>query len=218
MSIPQENTRSPGALPAILTALFCLGLGLNFMNAELLPLFNSAEIIIEEEVEIPYETERILDPSLSKGQIVLIQKGERGLVRQKYAVLLRRGAEFKRRLLEHQIIREAKKEVTALGTKNTIIQSSRSFSAPRKVYRLYTTAYTHTGNPTFTGVYPHIGTIAVDPAVIPLGSRLWVEGYGYGVAEDTGGLIHGNIIDLFMDSREECLAWGRKKVNVYLLQ
>jgi len=91
------------------------------------------------------------------------------------------------------------------------------FPKYRKVLEMEATAYTHTGNPTFTGVYPRVGTIAVDPKVIPLGSTLWIEGYGYGIAEDTGGLIKGNIIDLFMDTEEECFQWGRRKVTVYIL-
>ncbi|NLT95145.1 MAG: hypothetical protein GXW85_06355 [Clostridia bacterium] len=78
-------------------------------------------------------------------------------------------------------------------------------------------AYTHTGNRTATGVYPQVGTIAVDPKVIPLGTRLWVEGYGYGIAQDTGSAIKGNKIDIFMDSRRECLKWGRRKVKVHIL-
>jgi 3D (Asp-Asp-Asp) domain-containing protein len=47
---------------------------------------------------------------------------------------------------------------------------------------------------------------------------MWVEGYGYGIAQDTGGLIKGNIIDLFMDTKEDCLRWGRRNVKVYILE
>lgn len=76
------------------------------------------------------------------------------------------------------------------------------------------TAYTHTGNRTYTGTWPSRGTIAVDPKVIPLGSRLWVEGYGFGVAEDTGGAIKGHIVDVFLENEEACREWGRRKVKV----
>lgn len=76
------------------------------------------------------------------------------------------------------------------------------------------TAYTHTGHKTFTETWPHRGTIAVDPKVIPLGSRIWVEGYGWGLAEDTGGLIKGQIIDLFMETKREALNWGRKNIII----
>lgn len=60
-------------------------------------------------------------------------------------------------------------------------------------------------------------TIAVDPRVIPLGSRVYVEGYGYAVASDTGSAIQGNIIDLFVPSQAEALSWGRRSVKVYIV-
>lgn len=98
-----------------------------------------------------------------------------------------------------------------------IISSAEMMVKPQNSQIFEATAYTHTGNPTFSGVYPRIGTIAVDPKVIPLGSRLWIEGYGYGIAQDTGGLIKGKVIDLFMNERKECIQWGRRKVMVYFL-
>jgi 3D (Asp-Asp-Asp) domain-containing protein len=76
------------------------------------------------------------------------------------------------------------------------------------------TAYTYTGHRTFTGTVPIRGTVAVDPKVIPLGTRLWVEGYGPGIAVDTGGAIRGRKVDLFMTSRSECLNFGRRVVMV----
>ena len=76
------------------------------------------------------------------------------------------------------------------------------------------TAYTATGNRTATGTVPKRGTVAVDPDVIPLGTEMYIEGYGNGVAEDTGGAVKGNIIDLYMDSEQEALEWGRRPVNV----
>lgn len=65
--------------------------------------------------------------------------------------------------------------------------------------------------------------IAVDPKVIPLGSKVYVQGlngawdYGYAVAGDTGGAIKSMKIDLYMDSHQETLSWGRKKVNIYVV-
>lgn len=65
---------------------------------------------------------------------------------------------------------------------------------------------------------PHLKVIAVDPTVIPLGTRVWVEGYGEAVAADIGGAIKGNIIDVFIPSHEEALEWGRKTVKVRILE
>ncbi len=78
------------------------------------------------------------------------------------------------------------------------------------------TAYTWTGYRTATGIWPSRGTVAVDPRVMPTGTKLWVEGYGEAVAADTGGAIIGNRIDLYMDSKDECLQWGRRKVEVQI--
>jgi 3D (Asp-Asp-Asp) domain-containing protein len=65
---------------------------------------------------------------------------------------------------------------------------------------------------------PQRGTVAVDPRVIPLGTRLYVPGYGEARAEDTGGAIQGYRIDLFFPTREEALAWGRRTVEVEILE
>jgi 3D (Asp-Asp-Asp) domain-containing protein len=61
------------------------------------------------------------------------------------------------------------------------------------------------------------GVVAVDPDVIPLNTRLYIEGYGYAIAGDTGGAIKGNIIDLGFETVEECYEFGRRDVVVYVL-
>ncbi|MGI6679035.1 MAG: 3D domain-containing protein [Dehalobacterium sp.] len=61
-------------------------------------------------------------------------------------------------------------------------------------------------------------TIAVDPAVIPLGSKVFVEGLGIFTAEDIGGAIKGKRIDIFMNTHEEAINFGKKDVKIYLLQ
>jgi len=78
------------------------------------------------------------------------------------------------------------------------------------------TAYTWTGCRTASGSWPSRGTIATDPRVIPLGTELYIEGYGPAVAADTGGAIQGQRIDLYMDTKHECLQWGRRKVEVQI--
>lgn len=76
---------------------------------------------------------------------------------------------------------------------------------------------------TFSGTLARVGAIAVDPSFIPLGSELYITlpngevAYGYAVAEDTGGVIKGNIIDLYYDTYDECIQWGRRNVTVYVL-
>jgi 3D (Asp-Asp-Asp) domain-containing protein len=78
-------------------------------------------------------------------------------------------------------------------------------------------AYTYTGRNTSCGMKPAVGLVAVDPSVIPLGTKLYIEGYGYATAADTGGAIKGNRIDLFMEDKSQCLSWGKRMVKVYVL-
>jgi 3D (Asp-Asp-Asp) domain-containing protein len=59
--------------------------------------------------------------------------------------------------------------------------------------------------------------VAVDPSVIPLGTRLYVEGYGEAIASDTGGAIKGNIIDVHFPTNDQCIQWGRRTVQVTIL-
>ena len=72
------------------------------------------------------------------------------------------------------------------------------------------------GGRTASGVPAGWGVVAVDPAVIPLGTRLTIPGYGAGVAADTGGAVRGAVIDLWFPSTAQALAWGRRTVTITL--
>ena len=80
------------------------------------------------------------------------------------------------------------------------------------------TGYTYSGYLTATGHEPRVGFIAVDPNIIPLGSKVYVDGYGFATAADTGGAIKGNRIDLFFETEEECFDWGNRSAKVFLLK
>jgi len=71
---------------------------------------------------------------------------------------------------------------------------------------------------TATGLRARKGIVAADPAVIRLGTRVYIEGYGDALVADTGGWIKGNRIDLCFDSLEECLRYGRRKIYVYTIE
>lgn len=91
----------------------------------------------------------------------------------------------------------------------------------KKVIQAEATAYSG-GTITAMGLKPvrnpnGISTIAVDPSVIPLGSKVYIPGYGYAIASDTGGAIKGNKIDLYMNSEQACNTWGRRPVTVYVI-
>ena len=73
-------------------------------------------------------------------------------------------------------------------------------------------------NYTATGEFCRRGIIATDPRFIPLGTKVFIPGYGYAVAADTGGAIVGNLVDLAFDSVGECFEWGRRFVPMYILE
>ena len=77
------------------------------------------------------------------------------------------------------------------------------------------TAYTLQGT-TATGAPVGYGVVAVDPSVIPLGTRMTIPGYGEGVAADTGGAIQGAVIDLWFPTAADAAAWGRRTVTITL--
>jgi 3D (Asp-Asp-Asp) domain-containing protein len=77
------------------------------------------------------------------------------------------------------------------------------------------TAYT-LGGSTATGAPVGYGVVAVDPSVIPLGTRLTIPGYGEAVAADTGSAIQGATIDLWFPSASAAAAWGRRTVTIML--
>jgi 3D (Asp-Asp-Asp) domain-containing protein len=80
------------------------------------------------------------------------------------------------------------------------------------------TAFAYTGSGiTASGKRAQVGRIAVDPSVIPLGTTLYIEGYGICVAADTGGNINGRTVDLYMNSKSACLNWGKRSVKCYIL-
>lgn len=86
----------------------------------------------------------------------------------------------------------------------------------------YTFNCTRCSGITATGINlkknPNLKVISVDPKVIKLGTKVYVPGYGYAIAGDTGGAIKGNKVDLYMTSRKAALNWGRKKIKIQILK
>ena len=104
-------------------------------------------------------------------------------------------------------IQSAKRELTVVATAYTADPSENGTYGGRVL-----TAMGHdlTAN-------PNMRIIAVDPKVIPLGSKVWVEGYGEAIAGDTGSAIKGNRIDVLMGSKSKAMNWGRQTVKVKIL-
>lgn len=100
-------------------------------------------------------------------------------------------------------------------------QSGLDFGRFRKIWTMETTGYSPqdpgvTGI-TYSGLPMRRGVVAVDPVLIPLGTRMYIMGYGEGYACDIGSAIKGNKIDLAFDNRGQALEWGRRRVRVYIL-
>ncbi len=93
----------------------------------------------------------------------------------------------------------------------------------KKIFHMRSTAYTPNDGGgegrTALGGYAGKGHAAVDPEIIPLGSIVFIEGYGYAICDDIGGAIHGNIIDVGVDTYDQAYHWGTKtRVTVYLVR
>ena len=155
----------------------------------------------------------------------MITEGQEGLISKEYEVTLENGKEVSRVVLNEKKLKDKQDKVVSVGTKAKPIQvASRGSENGKEIY-VTSTAYTASCNgcsgTTATGVNlhanPNAKVIAVDPRVIPLGSKVYVEGYGYAIASDTGGAIKGNKIDVFFPSKSDAYRWGRKTVKIKIL-
>lgn len=175
------------------------------------------ELITE---RIPFPRERRLLTSLAPGQRRILRPGQEGLRQRVLQVTYVNGKPVRTAELSNKVLRQPVAEIVGIGIGRERSLHLAARSAPehyREVREMVATAYA-LHRTTAIGKRPGPGTVAVDPRVIPLGTRLFVEGYGYGRAEDVGSAIKGERIDVYFDTREEAWRWGRRKVKVYLLE
>lgn len=164
------------------------------------------------EVEIPYETETVGVDTLPQGESRVVTKGEKGLDEVTYRVTYSDGVEIAREEIARENLKAPVTEVIEESTIGTI--EGREYSNSFVVR-----AYSYTGGGrTASGLPAAEGRIAVDPRVIPLGTEVYVEGYGFAVAADTGGNIKGNTIDVYFNSINRCYSWGCRSVTIYILK
>ncbi|MCR1951033.1 3D domain-containing protein [Clostridium sp. DSM 100503] len=163
------------------------------------------------------------DENLDSGLEEVRQDGASGEKEVTYEIVYKNGAEFSRSVKSSKVLAEPVNKVIAQGTRKAFASRDGQLLNYKSVIYCESTAYSG-GGITATGSVPvrdpnGISTIAVDPRVIPLGSLVYVEGYGKAVAADTGGAIKGNIIDVYVNSEAEAYTdWGRKyNVPVYIL-
>jgi uncharacterized protein YabE (DUF348 family) len=165
---------------------------------------------------IPCEVQRIADPTLERGLTRTLRRGQDGVVEQAVRTVYHDGVAVARSVLSRRTVRQAVPRVIAMGTITAVSRGGTRLEFSRALLA-ESTAYTYTGRRTASGLAPAVGLVAVDPSLIPMGSRLYVEGYGFARAADVGSAIKGNRIDVFLESRSQCLSWGRRTVKVYVL-
>lgn len=172
---------------------------------------------------IPFPSVVVTDAGLYKWHSVLRSAGHAGLEARTVRTLYADGRPTFVEPLPWVVVRKPTPRVTAIGTRAMV--ASRGAFVGREYLIMQATAYYPgpnnygggVGPRTAIGITAQRGVVAVDPSVIPLGTRLYIEGYGYAVAGDTGGAIHGLRIDLCYNSFDEAVRFGRRPVTVYIL-
>lgn len=193
--------------------------------------------------EIPFETSYCYDPALPEGQQKVLVSGVAGQIQVTANVIYTNAVETNRTVIEETVISQPVNALIAIGTATAGSQTANS-NAPligdgvivtadgevltySKKEQFTATAYTKTdagcNDITATGTTVRVGTVAVDPSVIPYGTRMFIvtnDGtyiYGIGTAEDCGGAINGKRLDLYFDTTEDCFKFGVKGCTVYFL-
>ena len=202
-------------------------------------------IVVEEQTyteTIAYETTYVDDDNMKKGAEKTVTEGQKGEKSITAKVTFVNGEETEREILNEEVVTEAVDAVVAVGTGKNVktygngtvvigngtitLENGKvlSYSGTRTVKA---TAYTHTdagcNKKTATGTTVHWGTVAVDPRYIPYGTKMFIVSndgymiYGEAVAEDCGGAIKNDKVDLYMPSRSQCLSFGRRSCTIYFL-
>lgn len=176
---------------------------------------------------IPFQIVEEVDGDLPQGFRQVIITGQAGISLQMFEVIKADGREKSRQLKCERVLIDPVNEIVRVGTKplkaRQLAMAVEPGAVSRGTYRtivMIATAYTpghDCGKYTASGIPAKRGVVAVDPRIIPLGTRLYIEGYGEAVAADTGGKIKGNRIDLCFDTLEEAKSFGRRSVVVQIL-
>jgi 3D (Asp-Asp-Asp) domain-containing protein len=167
--------------------------------------------------EIPFRTSYEVSRTVTAGRTKTETPGKPGEVIYTYAVNFKLGKPVSKTLVSTEKV-EPVDEVILIGKPG--IETSRHKFYRGRILTMDATAYdarSAGGSRTCSGLPAKFGAIAVDPRVIPMGTMLYVEGYGLGVAADRGSAIKGKRLDLCFDSRAQALHFGRHSVKVHVL-
>ncbi len=173
--------------------------------------------VVEEPID--FKTVKQADKTLAKGKQKVIQVGVKGVIQKMYERTLEDGKEVSRKTIITETLKQSKNHIIAVGTK-----VAEKKPAVAKEITVTATAYVLNckgcSGRTATGLVlrPNMKIVAVDPSVIPLGTKLYVEGYGYALAADKGGWVKGKKVDLLFPSESSARNWGVRKIKVKILK
>ncbi len=172
------------------------------------------------------QTKYVLDKSLQPGEYITRTPGKNGSIVRTYEVVYENGVAVSKTLVS-TVRTEAVDQLIAYNEVYSFSNSRGQQVTYSSVINGVATAYIPDGKwgyTTYTGNKARPGVIAVDPSVIPLGTKVYVKtnkpgfgDYGFAIAWDTGGAIKGNKIDLFMESYDLSMQWGLRDVTIYIL-
>ncbi len=191
---------------------------------------------IEETVEIPFSTVIEVSLDLDSGASERIQEGVPGEKQVVYRVIYEDGVEIGREQVQEKVLVQPIAEKFVRGKEQLYVTSRGRPVRYQKAFIMRSTAYDlsfescgkYPDHPeygiTFSGTHARPGVVAVDPRLVKLGSKLYIESmdrmpdYGFAKAEDTGSAIKGNRVDLFIENRAQALRYGVRTVKVYVLE
>jgi 3D (Asp-Asp-Asp) domain-containing protein/uncharacterized protein YabE (DUF348 family) len=182
--------------------------------------------VSQDEAPVPAPVIERDNASLAAGRREVARPGRDGRKVLVYRMLVTNGVEGPAVLTAEQVVDDPEPRVIHVGTRQKPDRGGAGYAelGPPKGgrrMRVEATGYSPRqrglSDFTATGARAKRGVIAVDPRVIPFGTRVYVPGYGYAVAADTGGAIKGNRIDLCFATVAECFAWGRRTVTITIL-
>lgn len=173
---------------------------------------------------IPTSTVFVRDAEVFRGNELVRAPGHEGVEERTMRVLYADGRPSSVTAVAWTQVQRPAPRIVAVGTRPMIAE--RGKFAGREFMIMEATAYYPgpknygggVGTRTKNGMLAQRGVVAVDPRVIPLGSHLYIDGYGYAIAADIGGMIKGQRIDLCYNTYEEAIQFGRRPVKVYLLE
>jgi uncharacterized protein YabE (DUF348 family) len=186
------------------------------------------EKLISQKVQMEFTNEVKKNESLAKGLVNVVKKGQQGQKEVTIKMVYEDGKEVSKKIVSEKIIQSPVNGLIEEGVKTTLVTSRGQVNFTRAV-KMTATAYDATfescgktpDHPyygiTYSGLRVRPGIVAVDPRVIPLGTWLYVEGYGEALAADIGGAIKGNRIDLYYESPSDVRKYGKRPVKVYVL-